>query len=301
MPSQTLTKTSPSSLGSLAGPFAVLAAAMIWGTNGVAQVLAPADASPFALGFVRISITGLSLAMTCIGERPFPGIGNLFSPAVFAGAIGVGLFNLCYFAAVLRIGVALGTVIIVGTAPFCTGLLARTILKEKLSKTWLQAAFIGLVGLSLICGASGMGTLDPAGILLALITSLSYGIFCVASKMARKDLSLRMTPAVMVCLASLIIAPKTLTLDFSWIMSSRGICVAAYLGLISGALGFLLFSIGLSRTPTSQVPVLGLAEPLTASALGCLLLGEQLTLTETAGALLILVGLIRLVMPAHES
>ena len=76
--------------------------------------------------------------------------------------------------------------------------------------------------------------------------------------------------------------------------------MALYLGGISGAVGYVLFFKGLTKTPANQAPILGLAEPLTATVLGFVLLGEQLALPETIGAALILVSLVSLVLPERR-
>lgn len=292
-----MSSTTTSVRSPLIGPLSILAAATIWGTNGLAQALAPAGTSSFSVGFIRLSLMGVFLCLSCAGERPFPRLRQLLSAPVIIGALGIGLFHLCFFTAVARIGVALGTVITIGAAPFFTGIFARTVLDEPFTKKWLQASFVGLAGLTLICSSSGFGTLDMGGIFHSVIASICYSAFCVASQMARKDLSAKMTPAAMVFLATLLLAPFAIRLDYSWLLTPAGACLGLYLGGVSGALGYFLFFLGLSKTPTNQVPILGLAEPLTATILGCLVLGERLALPELIGATLILLSLIRLVMP----
>lgn len=282
------------------GPLAILTAATIWGTNGLAQTLAPAGTSPVALGFIRIALMGLFLCLSSIGERPFPRLRHILSVPVLVGAMGIGLFHICFFASVARIGVALGTVITIGASPFFTGIFARTVLDEPFTKKWIQSSFIGLMGLTLICSSSGFGTLDVIGVFHALISSICYSAFCVASKAARDKLSARITPAAMTSLGTLLLIPIAIKLDYSWLLSPTGACVGLYLGAVSGAFGYFLFFIGLSRTPASQAPILGLAEPLTATVLGCLVLGEQLSSIEMTGCCLILLSLVRLVIPEKQ-
>ena len=47
--------------GRAAGPWLVLAAAMLWGTTGTAQALAPAASTPVAIAALRMSVAGLAL------------------------------------------------------------------------------------------------------------------------------------------------------------------------------------------------------------------------------------------------
>ena len=66
---------------------------------------------------------------------------------------------------------------------------------------------------------------------------------------------------------------------------------ALYLGLIATAIAYVLFIRGLNRLPVGSTVTLSMAEPLTAAALGILVLGERLSPTALVGAFLILVGL----------
>jgi DME family drug/metabolite transporter len=284
----------------LSGPLAIITAASLWGTNGVAQTFAPSGTGPMALGFVRLALIGLFLGLLCRREGSLPKAKQLFSLPVLLGAGGIALFQVGFFASAPRIGVALATVISIGGAPFFTGILARICFSEPFSKKWLQATFIGSTGLILICGSSGFGSLDTTGVILATLASLGYSVFLVCSHFMGKVLSSKATPAVFFSVAAILLLPVTVTENFSWILSARGALVAVYLGGISGAVGYVLFFRGLKKTPANQAPILGLAEPLTATLLGFVLLGERLSLAEMIGAALILVSLVSLVLPERH-
>ncbi|MFQ5437137.1 MAG: EamA family transporter, partial [Anaerolineae bacterium] len=43
------------------GPLLVIAAAILWGTTGTSQALAPAAATPLTIGALRLAIGGLAL------------------------------------------------------------------------------------------------------------------------------------------------------------------------------------------------------------------------------------------------
>jgi drug/metabolite transporter, DME family len=63
-----------------------------------------------------------------------------------------------------------------------------------------------------------------------------------------------------------------------------------YLGIVSTALAYGLFFAGLHSTPTEVASVLTLLEPLTATGLAVVLLGEGLPPAGLLGALLLLVA-----------
>ena len=91
--------------------------------------------------------------------------------------------------------------------------------------------------------------------------------------------------------AGLVLSPLLVTADLSWVGSPRGALVALHLGLAATALAYVLFSAGLARTPVATAVTLTLAEPLTAAALGILLLSESLGARGAAGTALLLAGL----------
>jgi DME family drug/metabolite transporter len=75
----------------------------------------------------------------------------------------------------------------------------------------------------------------------------------------------------------------------------------AWLGLVSTAVAYLLYVRGLQRLPAATVGTLGLAEPLTATLLGLLLLSERPTPRAAFGAGLVLVGLLILTVHRRRS
>jgi DME family drug/metabolite transporter len=80
-----------------------------------------------------------------------------------------------------------------------------------------------------------------------------------------------------------------------WLLTSRGLAVTAYLGVVTTALAYLSYGRGL-RTVSAPVAVtLGLAEPVVAAILGLVVLGERLTAIEIVGLALVGVALTTLV------
>jgi DME family drug/metabolite transporter len=66
------------------------------------------------------------------------------------------------------------------------------------------------------------------------------------------------------------------------------------LGVVATAIAYILFTAALVRLPVSWGATLSLAEPLTASLLGMLVLGESLAPVQLAGAALVAAGLLAL-------
>ncbi|MGF6968949.1 drug/metabolite transporter (DMT)-like permease [Paraburkholderia sp. WC7.3g] len=74
-------------------------------------------------------------------------------------------------------------------------------------------------------------------------------------------------------------------------ISALSIFAIVYLALIATLIGYGLWSRLLSRYPASQVAPFSLLVPIVGLASASLLLGEQLSATQVAGALLVMAGL----------
>ncbi|MGL4651520.1 MAG: EamA family transporter, partial [Caldilineaceae bacterium] len=82
--------------------------------------------------------------------------------------------------------------------------------------------------------------------------------------------------------------------DATWALSPRGLAVALVLGLVATALAYLLYTRALRLIAVNNAVTLALAEPVVASLLGVLLLGERLPPLGWFGVALVATGLLTL-------
>jgi len=87
-----------------------------------------------------------------------------------------------FFAGVARTGVAVGTVVAIGSGPVWAGLLSILVRGERPSPRWLAATIVAVLGCVLLVTAGSDINVDPAGIGLALGAGLAYAAYAVASK-----------------------------------------------------------------------------------------------------------------------
>lgn len=285
----------------VSGEWYVLAAAILWGTTGTAQALAPADAQPAAIGTIRLVIGGITLLVVALARRAFRP-SEQWSPLelLFAGG-GIAAYQLFFFAGVDRTGVAAGTVVAIGSAPIFAGLLGFLVRDERPGARWVGATTLAILGCSLLIAASGDLGIDPLGFLLALGAGLAYATYAVASKGLLAQHSPDAVQAAVFCLGAVFLIPVLLTSDLSWLKQVHGIAAAFHLGLIATALAYLLFARGLRLIPVANAVTLSLAEPLTAALLGLLLLREQITMISLMGMALLFAGLLILATPSRKA
>ena len=278
----------------------VLLAALLWGTTGTARALAPSDAAPLAVGAVRIAIGGALLVIIALVRGGLIGPRWPLGPAAVA-ATAVAIYQLSFFEGVARVGVAVGTILAIGSAPACAGALGWLVLRERPTTRWLASTAIAVSGLVLLVLQSGTAISTPAAVVLPLIAGAGYAVYATASKRLLRAGDAVSVAAIGFGGGALLLIPVLLVADLRWLADPRGAAVAIELGVFATALAYILFTRALVRLPVSWGATLSLAEPLTASLLGVVVLGESLTTLQLAGAGLVAAGLIVLATARSSS
>jgi DME family drug/metabolite transporter len=276
---------------SISGHWLILGGAILWGTTGTAQAFAPAGFDPLVIGTLRLLVGGLALLLLAVQQRG-PGRFKLRNPLhYFLAAIFIAGYQLCFFTAVAKTGVAIGTVVGIGSAPIAGGLLGFFFRGEVLGRPWLLATILAISGCTLISLTSGTVTVDPVGILLAIGAGTFYAAFTLVLKGLLRDNASVSVIAVIFCLGALILSPLLLMSNINWLLQPRAIGVILHLGVAATAIPYLLFAWGLRTTQVSTATTLSLAEPMTAASLAIVILGEQMNLQAGSGIFLIFFGL----------
>lgn len=280
---------------------AVLAAAVLFGTTGTARALGADDVSPLAVGASRVVIGGALLVLVAhlMGELRCDG--RLPRGPIVIGALGVAGYQLCFFAAVKLTGVAIGTLVAIGSGPPLIG--AVGLLRgQRPDRRWVVATACAVAGCALLLIPGGDVTVDPAGVVLALGAAASYTAYTLSSKAL---LDAGDTPAGVMArafgLGGLLLLPVLPFAGIAWLGTPSGLATAVYLGVATTAVAYTLFARGLRELPAPTVVTLVLAEPVTATALGVVVLGERPGISAVLGALLVLAGLLVLVAPGSRA
>ena len=274
----------------------VLLSALCFGTTGTAQALGP-HASPAAVGAARVLVGGFLLVL--VARRYARRVAAPWSArVVVAGAAAVAGYQLTFFAAVDKTGVAVGTAVALGSGPVFAGLLGRVVHHESLSARWWAATALAVAGVILLIAAGSAGHVRTGGVVLALAAGLCYATYTVAAK---RLLAAGHAPEAVMArifgIGALGLFPVLMFNQPGDLASAGGIALAIYLGAIPTALAYVLFARGLRHLPAGEVATLTLAEPLTAAALGAVVLGERPGVLALGGVALVLAGLAALAIP----
>lgn len=282
------------------GALPVLLAAMLWGTTGTSQALAPPAAEPQVVGALRLVVAGAALVLWAMLTGRLSGLqGWPWRGTVFA-ALSMAAYQPLFFAGVARTGVAPGTVVTLGVAPIVAGILGWVVTGVRPRRRWVLATALAIAGAALLVMRGSEALLDPGGISLSAGAGAAYAIYVVASKQLVADRPRQQVLPVVFGLAGLLLAPLLLTGELGWLGTARGALVALHLGLVATALAYVLFLRGLTQISAERAVTLSLAEPLTATTLGLGLLGERISIVGGMGAALLLAALVLVSAPPAD-
>jgi len=170
---------------------------------------------------------------------------------------------------------------ILALAPVVAALLARVTLGEPITRRTVMAMALALVGVSVMLGAPGEGSL--AGDCLAFVATLAFALMIVITRW-RRDVS--MAPAT--CLSQVILVAAFLPFASPGEIGGGDVFWLAALGIGQIGLGFALLTVGARLIPAAQVGLITLLEVVLGPIWVWLALDERpSTLTLVGGAIVI--------------
>lgn len=289
-----------------AGALLVLAAGVLWGTVGPAQVLAGPSAGPVAVGGARILSGGLVLAVLVLvaDRRAFLALTRRTWPPLVAASAATGTFQASFFSAVDRTGAAVATAVVFGLAPVSTGLCERFVLGARLGRRWWAGTACAVGGVALLMVPGEAVHVDPAGIALSLVAGTCFGVYTVSAKIltglgaGMKGTGMAGAVSVTLLAGGAALLPWTLP-ELPALAAPRSAALVAWLGIAATAAAYMFFVTGLGRVTAATAGTLSLAEPLVATGLAVAVLGERMSAPVAAGSLLLMGGLFLVSVPAR--
>jgi len=275
----------------------ILFSAICFGTTGTAAALGPANANSLAVGTSRIVIGALLLQLFALGKSA--GRSPIRLRAWLWAGAGMASYQLTFFAAVHLSGVTVGTVVALGSAPALTGAIDWLWSGTRPRGRWWIATACAVVGVIILTASKGSPTQKHSmlGILLALGAGASYAIFAVCSKeILASGTTFQFAMARVFGIGAIMLAPLLFILPMEWIATPQGAAMAIWLGAVPTAIAYLAYTYGLQSVAPNEAATLTLAEPVTATLFGVLILSERSSLTTWVGVAIVALGLLLLAM-----
>ncbi|MEJ9282243.1 DMT family transporter [Ureibacillus thermosphaericus] len=277
----------------------VLLAAMFWGTVGTTQTFLQEGISPIAVAGVRSAIGGGVLLIAVLGMRKI----NLKKWSwkwTILAALTIALFQSLFFTSVRYTGVAVGTVVTIGSSPVFAGIIEWLIFKRRPSRVWGIATLLAIIGCILLFVNRGETTIHPLGILLALCAGSMFALYTNSSKQLTEREETLPSVALTFTLSAIFLLPFSQN-GVSWVLNTQNLWPMLFMGLFATSLAYILYLAGLEKISSSSAVTLSLAEPLTAALLGVFLVGEYLSPTSWIGVMLLLGGILVLTLGSRKS
>lgn len=234
------------------GELFVAAAAVAWSSAGVLQRELSVDTATQVAGRAAFACVALAAYVTFSSRgRPlaaFRSIGRAGLGVAICTAVASG----CFIVALNHATVA-SVFFLQALAPVGAALLAWFALREGITRRALASLGLALLGMGLMVGAPGSGSLLGLGAASAMALAFSAGIVITRH---RRDVS--MAPAVCLSQVLLVLAfgafaePSTIT--------QRDLGLLVLLGVGQMALGLALFTAGARLIPASEAALISLLE-----------------------------------------
>jgi drug/metabolite transporter (DMT)-like permease len=270
--------------------------AFIWGGSFVFAKVAVAEIPPFTLVLLRVGLAATTLWVVCLatGVAMPRALKNWGAYAVMGLLNNVIAFSLI-FTGQQEIGASLAS-ILNGSMPFFTVLLAGLLLTdEKFSTRKIVGIAIGFFGVVLIIGPRhllGLGD-HLLSELMLIGAAISYAFASVWGRrfagqipLATATGQLTMSTLMMIPIASLVDQPWTLPLPS---VATMGSVIA--LAVICTAFAYVLFFRILDMAGATNVSLVTMLVPVSATLIAVPLLGERLEVLTILGFAVITLGL----------
>ena len=257
---------------------ALVVSCLMWGTTGVVAAGMSADVSTLAIGSFTMGIGGIILA-----TLTWPAVQRALSIPetrlwVLLGGIGVVVYPLGFYAGMRDAGVAVGNTVALGSGPLFAGVIEWLAAKKRPTPRWFLA--LGIAGTGLIfVGVARGGTSEVGltGVLLALVAGMAYALYSVAgSRVIAAGASFQGSMGAVFGAGALPLLAVLLLTGGPLVSNFDNLARGAYLALGPLVLAYLLFGYALTRASASLVTLVTLLEPVFATILAVMLLGEVL-------------------------
>ena len=285
--------------GRALGISAVALGTIIWGTVGPVVRLFP-EGTEFQYSLIR-NLTGVSaLWLFVLFSKDKRRYTKQDIVPILVGGIGATLFFPFFILAFQLTGVGVAAVVSIGVAPIFVGLIAWIALKQPPGKQWAIGTVIAVSGVVALNWPSGNNTVSFLGVAFAMAAAFGYSMQATGMGMISKRHTPFQSVAPMFTIGTILQAPLSYGRDFSFLQDPVLLLGVLYGGVVTVAVAYAFFIYGISRIGAATAVTVGLMEPLTASILGVLLLGETVSIVGLVGSVLILAGLVVVSKPPKE-
>lgn len=264
----------------------VMGAAVLFGTTGTSLQLIAPDAPTASVAALRLTVGAAGLVIVvCVREGGRVLMRLWRAPLVWLMGLAVAGYQALFFFGTASAGVAVGTLICLGVAPFLAGIIGWLVREGAPGWLWAASTVVAIAGLGLLTAGS-LDSGEPIGALAAAGAGACYAIYTVLGvRLSRAGHPPSAVLAASFSVGALLLLPWII--GTTWWLTPSGALEVLWLGLVTTTAGYLLFSVGLRVLQPGHIATLTLLEPAVATVLGVLVLHEAVGAIGWLGCLLI--------------
>ena len=273
---------------------------LCWGSMYVVSKIALAGIPPVTLLALRylVAIPGLFLLLKVRGVlRPVKKehMGTLF-------AIGFTGYFASFCLQMLGINRLTGSVssLLGAMNPIFIPILASLFLKEKMTLAKVLCVAVSMTGVVIIVGVGGTADLTGAALMLLSVFLWSLTSIIIRRLAGQYD---PMQIAMIAMLVGLVFTGVWAGIELqssACTLTVRSVLAVLYMGTVGTAAAHSLWNYSLSKMDASFCSMFYPLQPLTASVLGVLILGEEITANFLVGGAIICCGIVAAVLSAKK-
>jgi DME family drug/metabolite transporter len=265
--------------------------------GGVGARAARRAARPTPLAVPTASPTAVPLA----ASRPRRTDVRGAAVRILTTGAGLTLFQAAYFCAVQVTGLAVATVVTLGSGPVMIALIARLTMGERLGRGGVAAVGGALAGLGVLVLGGGHAAVRPAGVALAVLSAAGYaGITLLTRWYGSRGVAADPLDTSLwsfgICAVLLLPAALGEGLLPHAAGLGRTLVLLGYLASVPTAVAYGLYFAGAAVLRAATVSVIALIEPVSAAVLAVALLGEHLGAATCVGTAILLAAVTALAL-----
>jgi drug/metabolite transporter (DMT)-like permease len=275
----------------------VVLAAFCWGISAIfAKGAFERGIPPVRMAEARIAVAGIPLLLYLLLRRR----DLLVPPRAARGAIlvfGLGLVavNAAYYTAIDRLPVGIA-ISIQYTGPVLVLIFSALMLRRAPDRRIWAAGLVTLAGAVLVSGAyAGLGSLDPLGVAAAAVSAITFAIYLLSAEAAGRWGAHSATTLGIGFLVAAVAWGAWLpwwSWPFDRLADPEIVLRVLGVGLVGTLLPFLLMVTALRVISAGVAGIAATSEPVFASGLAWLLLGQALELPQLVGGALVVAGVV---------
>jgi len=282
----------------------IITAGILWGTMGVfSTALENLGFTSTEGSAIRVISCALILAVINFKKLKID-LKDLWQ-FVLIGIFSILTMSITYFESIKQSSLTLASILLY-TAPVMVTLMSAVLYREKITPVKFFCLIAAVLGIIMISGLDSSVSISMPGLIYGLLSGFSYALYSIIGKLILKKYEPITVSTYAFIFASL---GSVFLCDVPGIIHGalhtqnvfHTLLIMAGCGIVTAAIPYALYTIGLKYVPAGKASILACVEPLTATVIGITFYGDLLGMVSALGIILIIVAVGVLSFPRNRT